>query len=119
MGNLWHSFNKHGDTHQFLGPTSSHLYHSTKGISYSQALRLNRIYSDHELFDRRWKDLEKWIRKKGYNEKMIRKQILRVWKHSRNDLLGRENMQKPEQKPVFNNHYSAVQNGRTTCIVNA
>ena len=46
-------------THQFYDPTSSHLYHCKKGISYSQALRLNRICSDNESFDKCCNDLEK------------------------------------------------------------
>ena len=35
---------------------------------------------------------------RGYNEKMIRKQILRAREHSRNDLLEREKPQMPETK---------------------
>ena len=38
----------------------------------------------------------------GYNEKMIRKQLLRAWEHSGNDLLEREKPQMPEQKVTFN-----------------
>ena len=41
----------------------------------------------------------------GYNDKMIRKQILRALEHSRNDLLERENLQIPEQKLTFNITY--------------
>ena len=52
-------FVKPTDTHQFLDPTSSHPYHCKKGIPYSQALRLNRICSDNENFDKRCNDLEK------------------------------------------------------------
>ena len=50
-------FVKPTDTHQFLDRSSSHPYHRKKGIPYSQALRLNRICSDNESFDRRCKDL--------------------------------------------------------------
>ena len=52
-------FVKPTGTHQFLNPTSSHPYHCKNGIPYSQALRLNRIYSDDEDFDKRCNDLEK------------------------------------------------------------
>ena len=34
---------------------------------------------------------------RGYNEKMIRNQILRAWEHSRNDLLEREKPQMSEK----------------------
>ena len=73
-------FVKPTDTHQFLDSTSCHPYHCKKGIPYSQALRRNRICSDNENSDRRCNDLEKWLMERGYNEKMIKKQIL---KHSR------------------------------------
>ena len=36
-------FVKPTDTYQFLDPTSPHPYHCKKGITYSHALRLNRI----------------------------------------------------------------------------
>ena len=66
-------FVKPTDTHQFLDPSSSHPYHCKKGIPYSQALRLNRICSDNESFDKRCNHLEGWFMKRGYNGKMIRK----------------------------------------------
>ena len=78
------------DTHQFLGPSSSHPYHCKKGIPYSQALRINRICSDNESFDKRCNDLEGWLMERGYNGKMIRQQILRAREHSRKDLLKKE-----------------------------
>ena len=53
------------DTSQFLDPTSCYPYHYKKGIPYSQALRLNRICSDNETFDRRCNDLEKWLMERG------------------------------------------------------
>ena len=71
-------FVKPTDTHQFLDPSSSHPYHCKKGIPYSQALRLNKICSDNESFDKRCNDLEGWLMERGYSGKMIRKQILKA-----------------------------------------
>ena len=107
-------FVKPTDTHQFLDPTSCHPYHCKKGIPYSQALRVNRICSDNETFDRRCNDLEKWLMERGYNEKMIRKQILSAREHSRNDLLEKEKQQMSERKLTFNiTYYPAFQNVRS------
>ena len=104
-------FVKPTETHQFLDPTSCHPYHCKKGIPYSQALRLNRICSDNETFDRCHNDLEKWLMERGYNEKMIREQILSAREHSRNDLLEKEKQQMPEKKLTFNiTYYPAFQN---------
>ena len=107
-------FVKPTNTHQFLGPTSSHPYHCKKGIPYSQSLRLNRICSDKYInFDKRCDDLEKWLIERGYNEKMIRKQILRAREHLRNDRLERKKQQMSDQKLTFNiTYYPAFQNGR-------
>ena len=69
-------FVKPTDTHQFLDPSSSHPYHCRKGIPYSQALRLNRICSNNKSFDKHCNHLEGWLMERGYNRKMIRKQIL-------------------------------------------
>ena len=106
-------FVKPTDTHQFLDLTSSHPYHCKKGIPYNQALKFNKICSDNTNFDKRCNDLEKWLMERGYNEKMIRKQILRAGEHSRNDLLEREKQQMSEQKLTFNiTYYPAFQNVR-------
>ena len=43
--------------------------------------------------------------KRGYNEKMIRKQIFRAGEHSRSDLLEREKPQMLQQKLTFNITY--------------
>ena len=82
-------FVKPTDTHRILDPSSSHPYHCKKGILYSQALRLNRICSDNKSLDKRCNNSEGWLLERGYNEKIIRKQILRAREHSRKDLLER------------------------------
>ena len=102
------------DTHQFLDPTSSHPYYCKKGITYSQPLRLNRIYSDNENFDKRCNDLEKWLMERDYHEEIMSNKILRGREHSRNHLLEREKPQMSEQKLTFNiTYYPAFQNVRT------
>ena len=95
-------FAKPTDTHQFLDPISSHPYHYKKGIHYSQALRRNRICSDNANFDKRCNDLEKWLMERGYNKKMVRKQILRAREDSRNDLLWERKATSIWAKLTFN-----------------
>ena len=58
--------------------SSSHPYHSKNGISYSQALRIYGICSNPNSFDRRCNDLEKQLIERGYSDREVRKQILRV-----------------------------------------
>ena len=65
-------FVKSTDAHRFLDLSSSHPYHCKKGIPYSQALRLNRICSDNESFDKRCNNLEGWLMERKYNLKTMR-----------------------------------------------
>ncbi|XP_057308454.1 uncharacterized protein LOC130646297 [Hydractinia symbiolongicarpus] len=68
------------DTHQYLQASSCHVPHSIRGIAYSQALRLNRICSEGEFFDKRCNELESWLQNRGHSSKMVRKQVLRARK---------------------------------------
>ena len=93
--------------------SSSRPYHCKEGIPHSQALRLNRICSDNESCDIRCNDLEGWLMGRGYNGKMIRKQILRSRQHSRKDLCKREKAKTSEPKLTFNiTYYPVFQNIR-------
>ena len=77
------------DTHQYLEYTSCHSFHCKKAIPYSQALRLNRICSSNELLDKRCNDLEYWCEKRGYSQNLVRGQVLRARKFSRQELLNK------------------------------
>ena len=68
------------DTHQYLEFSSCHVYHSKKSIPYSQALRFDRICSENRFFDNRCNQLEYWLKERGYNEKVVRQQILKARK---------------------------------------
>ena len=108
-------FVKPTDTQQLLDPSYSHHYPCKKGIPYNQALRINRIFSDNESFDKGCNDLEGWLMESGYNGIMIRKQILKVREHSRKDLLEREKTEISEPKLTFNiTYYLVFQNIRNT-----
>ena len=82
------------DSHQYLLSCSCHPFYCKKGIPYSQALRLNRVYSNNKFFDKRCNDLEKYLLDRGYSERMVRKEILRARAIPRNTLLGKVNNQK-------------------------
>ena len=101
-------FVKPTDTHQFLDPSSSHPYHCKKGIPYSQALRLKRICSDNESFDKHCNNLEGWLMERGCNGKMIRKQMLRAREHSCKVFLEREKAETSESRLTFNIIYYPV-----------
>ena len=49
------------DTHQYLNSSPCNPYHCKKSIPYSQALRINRIYSNNYFFDQGCNELEHWL----------------------------------------------------------
>ena len=69
-------FVKPTDSHQYLLSSSCHRFYWKKGIPYNQALRLNRIFSSNEFFDKICNELEKYLLEKGYCEKMVHKERL-------------------------------------------
>ena len=79
------------DSYQYLLSSSCHPFYCKKGIPYSQALRLNRICSNNEFFDKRCNDLEKYLLERGYSEKMVRKEMLRARVIPRDALLEKFN----------------------------
>ena len=106
-------FVKATDTHQFSDSSSYHPYHYKKRMPYSQALRLNKICSDNESFDKRCNNLEGWLMNRGYSGKMIRKQMLRAREHSRKDLLEKEKAETSVLKLTLNiTNYPVFQNIR-------
>ena len=54
-------FVKSTGTHQSLDPPSCHTSLYKEGISYSQALRLNTIFSGDQSSDKRCNNFEKWL----------------------------------------------------------
>ena len=94
--------------HQYLHSSSCHPYHRKKSIPYSQALRFNRICSKNNFFDIHCNNLEKWLRERGYSKKLVRKEILKAWSHSRETLLNQEKMSRNDDRVTFNITYYPV-----------
>jgi len=93
------------DTHQYLEASSCHVFHSKRSIPYSQALRLNRICSETSFFDKRCNELEKWLMDRGYNDKLVRSQVIKARKFKRKDLLNKEHKGSRDPKLVLNVTY--------------
>ena len=65
--------------------------------TYFQALRINRICSNYEFFD------------KSYNERMVQKKILRARAIPGDTVLGKVNNQKNNKKTTFNMTFIMLQ----------
>ena len=63
------------DKHQHLLFLSCHPRHTKKAIPFSLALRLCRICSTEEVYNRRASELTKYLLNRGYNRSFLSKQI--------------------------------------------
>ena len=93
---------KPSDSHQYLLSSSCHPFYFKKGIPYSHALRLNRIYSNNELFYKRCNDFEKYLLERGYSQKMVCKEIFQARAIPRDAILEKVNNQEKQNKITFN-----------------
>ena len=71
-------YTKPTDKHQFLSYTSCHPRGCKQGIPYAQTLRLRRICSTYDAFERRAKELTKYLVARGYRKRFVRDQIRRA-----------------------------------------
>ena len=81
-------YTKPTDSHQYLLPTSCHPPHCSKNIPYSLALRIRRICSDDETFEKRSKDLCEQLKQRGYQKQVIDQAIEKVRHMERQNLLS-------------------------------
>ena len=96
------------DSHQYLQSSLCHPFHYKKGIPYSQASRLNRIYSETNSSDKRCNDSERFLLERGYSSKLARKQIFWARNIPRNELLDKGMSQGNDGKLTFNVTYYPV-----------
>ncbi|XP_063438424.1 uncharacterized protein LOC134719344 [Mytilus trossulus] len=78
---------KQTDKHQFLSPKSCHPKHCSRGIPFSQALRIKRICSNENTKDARLGQLRKHLVVRGYNNNIIDSAFERANITSRQELL--------------------------------
>ena len=93
------------DMHQYLHPSSCHVYCSNKSVPYSQPLRLNRICSENSFYDKPCNELDVWLKERGYSDELVRRQILKAHKRKRKDLLNDMKDKRSDYKLVFNITY--------------
>ena len=95
-------------SHQYLQSRWCHPFHCKRGIQYSQVLGLNRICSETSSFGKCCNDLERFLLERGYNSKLVRKEILLARKISRNGLLDKKKSQGNDSRLTFNVTYYLV-----------
>ena len=69
---------KSTDKHQYLHYTSAHSAHTKRSIIYSQALRMSRICSYKNDFEKHLVDMKSWFQARGYPSDLIQKETNKV-----------------------------------------
>ena len=80
-------YTKPTDTQQYLNWTSCHPRHTKTSIPYSLALRLRRICSNDQFFEKRARELQNVLLERGYKNKLIKECIMKARKTTREESL--------------------------------
>lgn len=96
---------KDTDTHQYLHATSCHPLHCKTAISFSQALRLKRICSSNENFEKRTQELVEHFSARGYNIKAIEEHVQRASSINRKECLQPRPKSKTDRIPHTIPHF--------------
>ena len=75
------------DSHKYLNPNSSHPKHTFKSIVYGGALRLKRICSNENIFEKRVKEFRIHLTESGYQPSFIDAILRDVSSKKREELL--------------------------------
>ena len=65
-------------------------------------MRLNRICSQNNFFDKRWNELEIWLKERGYSDNLVRGQTLKARKYLRSEVLNKQKREGNKNRFVFN-----------------
>ena len=80
-------YTKPTDKHQYLFHTSCHPGGCKRSIPYAQSMRLRRICSTQNIFEKRVIDLCQFLVARGYEESFVQDQIQKAREKGRNEIL--------------------------------
>ena len=86
----------------YLHASSCYVSHCKKSITFRRVLRLNRICSQNNFFDKRWNELEIWLKERGYSDNLVRGQTLKARKYLRSEVLNKQKREGNKNRFVFN-----------------
>ena len=103
-------YTKPTDTHQYLNWTSCHPRHTKTSIPYSLALRLRRICSTNDFFEKRARELHNILLERGYKNKLIKECIMRARKTSREEAFQSKQNSSSDRVPLVVTYNPALPN---------
>ncbi len=94
-------YTKPTDTHDYLRYDSAHPKSTKDAIPYGQFLRVRRICSKLEEFDKSSMELSAHFIRRGYPEKLVREAYLKARQKNRDDLLNQPTKNKKKSDGLF------------------
>ena len=91
---------KDTDTHQYLHATSCHSLCCKTAIPLSQALRLKRICSTNEYFEKRTQELAEHLSAGSYNIKALKEDVRKASSINRKECLQQQPKNKTDSIPL-------------------
>lgn len=88
------------DKHLYVNVQSSHPNNTKKAIPYGLGIRLKRICSENKDYLRHRKELKQQLRRRGYSSRYIEKQLVKVDKLERKDVLKYKSRKEDKKKRV-------------------
>lgn len=102
-------YSKPTDAHQYLLPKSCHPKHVTKNIPNGLALRIRRICSTEEYFEKHAKILATHLKNRNYPESAVNKAIDIARNKNRNEILKpQRKKEQPNRQPPFITTYNPL-----------
>ena len=98
-------YTKPTDSHRYISPKSNHPPHTFESIIYGQTLRLRRICSTTETFNKRASELASHLLKSGYKKKSIAPIMTKVHSLDRKTLLTKTPASTNQNRTPFINTF--------------
>jgi hypothetical protein len=94
-------YRKPTDRTRYLHPKSDHPNHVKSGIPKGQLRRLRRICKEDEAYEKRAKELKERMVSRGYQEKMIKKEVVQMRNMTREEALKKVEKGRKDKKINF------------------
>ena len=100
-------YSKPTDSHAYLHPRSCHPQHVTKNIPYSLFLRLRRLCSNTDTFQKRCEEWRDYFLKRGYRNKLIEEAVQKASAIPRSETLEYRPKTKNSRPPCVISYHPA------------
>ena len=103
-------YTKDTDKHQYLQINSNHPRKIKEAIPYGLGIRLKRICSEPDDYEKRRRELKTHLRKRGYKDNLVERQLGKVDNLRRENLLDYNSQKETDRVPLVLTYTDALPN---------